>query len=155
RRRVARPPAVYRSFGRAALAASSTTSATTPGSSAVSRAALNCLLTVARASRYSSSCASGSSKFASKCVFVYAGSMTETRIPRGGNAEARVVHEEVDATLRPQQSVHGRCDRFIAGHVEGEHLKCALARGRAAPARAIDLVAGGGEPLRGCLPDAR
>src|SRR5438477_1912826 len=49
RRRVARPPAVYRSFGRAALAASSTTSATTPGSSAVSSAALNCLLTAARA----------------------------------------------------------------------------------------------------------
>src|SRR5213592_2781309 len=81
RRRVARPPAVYRSFGRAALAASSTTSATTPGSSAVSRTALNCLLTAARASRYSSSFASGSSKFASKCVFVYAGSMTEPRIP--------------------------------------------------------------------------
>src|SRR5207249_905702 len=81
RRRVARPPAVYRSFGRDALAASSTTSATTPGSSAVSRTALNCLLTAARASRYSSSFASGSRKFASKCVFVYAGSMTETRIP--------------------------------------------------------------------------
>src|SRR5213076_2022041 len=60
-----------------------------------------------------------------------------------------------EAPLRPQQGVHGRCDRFIAGHVEREHLECALARGRAAPTRAIDLVAGRGEPLRGCLPDAR
>src|SRR5258707_12452347 len=35
----------------------------------------------ARASRYSSSLASGSMKFASNGVFVYAGSMTETRTP--------------------------------------------------------------------------
>jgi len=35
----------------------------------------------ARASRYSSSFESGSTKFASNCVFVYAGSMTETRMP--------------------------------------------------------------------------
>jgi hypothetical protein len=35
----------------------------------------------ARTSRYSSSLASGSRKFASNGVFVYAGSMTETRMP--------------------------------------------------------------------------
>ena len=35
----------------------------------------------ARTSRYSSSLESGSRKFASNCVFVYAGSMTETRMP--------------------------------------------------------------------------
>src|SRR2546421_11110675 len=46
-----------------------------------------------------------------------------------------------------------RSGRFIAGHVEREHLECALARGRAAPTRAIALVAGRGEPLRGGLPD--
>jgi len=36
----------------------------------------------ARISWYSSSFESGSRKFVSNCVFVYAGSMTETRIPR-------------------------------------------------------------------------
>ena len=30
---------------------------------------------------------------------------------------------EVEATLRSQQGVHGRPDRFSAGHVEGEHLE--------------------------------
>src|SRR5204862_8220935 len=79
RRRVARPPAVYRSFGRGAMAASSTTSATTPCSSAVSRTALNCLLTVARDSRYSSIFTSGSSKFAPNCCIVYSGSLNVLR----------------------------------------------------------------------------
>src|SRR5438477_6502619 len=38
-----------------------------------------------RASRYSSSLASGSMKFASNGVFVYPGSMTETRMSQSGN----------------------------------------------------------------------
>src|SRR5213076_1462000 len=41
-----------------------------------------------------------------------------TRRSRRPSDLPRVVHEEVEATLRPQQGVHGRCDRFIAGHVE-------------------------------------
>src|SRR2546421_1840086 len=82
RRRFASPPAVYRSFGRAALAALSTTSATTPGCSAVAITSLILLFTAARTSRYSSSFASGSRKVASNGVFVYAGSITETRTPR-------------------------------------------------------------------------
>src|SRR4030095_14279039 len=81
RRRLASPPAVYRSFGRAALAAFSTTSATTAGSSADAITSLINLSNAARISRYSSSFESGARKLASNCVFVYAGSMTETRMP--------------------------------------------------------------------------
>ncbi len=81
RNRLATGPAVYRSRGRAALAARSTTSATTPGSSAAAMSYLSLLLKAARTSPYSSSLESGSRRFASNCVFVYAGSMTETRMP--------------------------------------------------------------------------
>ena len=65
-----------------ALAAVSTASATTPGGSAVAITSFTRLLTPARASLYSSSLASGSKKFASNGVLVYAGSITETRMPR-------------------------------------------------------------------------
>src|SRR5437762_2137706 len=81
RRRRARAPAVYRSFGRGARAAFSTTSATTPGSSAAASTSFICLPKATRTSRYSSSLESGSRKFASNCVFVYAGSTTVTRMP--------------------------------------------------------------------------
>src|SRR5205823_8590337 len=81
RRRFASPPAAYRSFGRGASAAFSTTSATTPASSAASITSFSLLPRAARTSRYSSSFESGCTKLASNCVFVYAGSMTETRMP--------------------------------------------------------------------------
>src|SRR5207248_9925596 len=54
RRRLASPPAAYRSFGRAAIAALSTTSATMPGSSPASTTSLSLLPRAARTSRYSS-----------------------------------------------------------------------------------------------------
>jgi hypothetical protein len=65
RRRFVSPPTAYRSFGRAAVAAFSTTSATTPGSSAALTTSLSLLPRAARTARYSSSFASGSSKLAS------------------------------------------------------------------------------------------
>jgi len=74
-------PAAYRSFGRAALAAFRTVSATTPGGSAVAITSFNLLFRPSRASLYSSSLASASTKFVSNGVFVYAGSMIETRMP--------------------------------------------------------------------------
>ena len=78
---IASLPAEYRSFGRSAFAALSTTSATTLGSSPVAITSLSTLPKAARASRYSSTFELGSSKFVSNCVFVYAGSMTATLIP--------------------------------------------------------------------------
>src|SRR3989442_1102206 len=38
----------------------------------------------------------------------------------GGDTEARVVHEQVDAALRAQHFPDGGFDGFIAGHVEGQ-----------------------------------
>src|SRR5262249_31834319 len=73
RKRLARPPAVYRTFGRTAIAAFTTASATTPGSSAAAITAFSVLSRPTRTSRYSSSFESGSSTLASNCVFVYAG----------------------------------------------------------------------------------
>jgi len=81
RRRLASPPAVYRTFGRTAIAAFKTASATTLGSSAAAITSFSVLPKTARTSRYSSSFESASRRFASNCVFVYAGSMTETRMP--------------------------------------------------------------------------
>jgi hypothetical protein len=72
---------VYRSFGRAAQATFSTTAATTPGSSASASRSFILLLKATRTASYSSSFESGSSKLASNCVLVYAGSTTETRMP--------------------------------------------------------------------------
>src|SRR5213079_944167 len=51
RTRLATRPAVYRRFGRAALAACSTTSATTPGSSAAASTSFSFLPKAARTSR--------------------------------------------------------------------------------------------------------
>src|SRR5882724_1087830 len=81
RRRFASLPAAYRIFGCAALAAFRTVSATTSGCSAVAITSFTLLVMPSRASRYASSLASGSMKFESNGVFVYAGSMTETRMP--------------------------------------------------------------------------
>ena len=43
--------------------------------------------------------------------------------PGGGDTEAGVVHEQVDAALQPHHLADGGFDRFIAGHVEGQHLE--------------------------------
>ena len=79
---------MYRSFGRAALAAFSTTSATTLGCSALAINSFSLSFTAARTSRYSSSGASGSRKFASNGVFVYAGSMMISFASRQLNSAA-------------------------------------------------------------------
>ena len=41
----------------------------------------------------------------------------------GRNAEAGVVHEQVDAAFQANEFPHGGFDRFIAGHVERQHSK--------------------------------
>ena len=51
--------------------------------------------------------------------------------------------------MRPFRRDHfadRRGDRFVAGHVEGQHLERSLACLRSTPAGAVDLVAGRGEP---------
>ena len=55
RKRLASPPAAYRTFGRTAIAAFKTASATTPGSSAAAITSFSVLPKTARTSRYSSS----------------------------------------------------------------------------------------------------
>ena len=72
----------------------------------------------ARTSRYSSSFASGSRKFASNCVFVYAGSMTETRMPlraqlvveRFRIAFDRVLGRGIERPVRHRQEAEHRAD---------------------------------------------
>ena len=45
----------------------------------------------------------------------------------GRNTEAGVVHEQVDAAFLANEFLHGGFDRFIAGHVEGQHGERPLA----------------------------
>jgi len=59
----------------------------------------------------------------------------------GGNTEARVVHQQVDATLPPNQFAHGVVNGFVAGDIERQHGVSLLAGGHAAPTGAVDLVA--------------
>ena len=72
----------------------------------------------------------------------------------GRDAEAGVVHEQVDAAFQAHHFLDGGFDRFVAGHVERQHLERSLARLGAAPAGAVDLVARRREPLRRGFADA-
>ena len=45
----------------------------------------------------------------------------------GRNAEAGVVHEQVDAAFPANEFLHGGFDRFIAGNVERQHCERPLA----------------------------
>jgi len=47
----------------------------------------------------------------------------------GGDAEAGVVHAQVDATVQPHHFPDGGFDGVIAGYVEREHLERSLAAG--------------------------
>ena len=70
------------------------------------------------------------------------------------DTEAGVVHQHVDATLQSNHFRDRGFDGFVAGHIEGQHLKRSLARLRSPSAGAVDLVAGRREPLRRGFSDA-
>jgi hypothetical protein len=72
----------------------------------------------------------------------------------GGDTEAGVVHEQVDAAVQPHHFPDGGFDGCIAGHVEGQHLERSLARLGSPSAGAVDLVASRREPLRRGFADA-
>ena len=72
----------------------------------------------------------------------------------GGDTEAGVVHEQVDAAFQAHHFPDGGFDRFIARHVEGQHRERSLARLGLPSAGAVDLVASRREPLRRGFTDA-
>ena len=72
----------------------------------------------------------------------------------GRNAEAGVVHEQVDAAFQTNEFLHGGVDRFIADNVERQHCERPLARLGAASAGAVDLVARRCESPRSGFADA-
>ena len=72
----------------------------------------------------------------------------------GGNTEASVVHEQIDAAVAPHHFADDGFHGFIAGHVEGQHLERSLACLGSPSAGAVDLVAGFREPLRRGFADA-
>src|SRR5204862_21333 len=55
----------------------------------------------------------------------------------GGDTEAGVVHEHVDAAAQPDHVLHDGLDGFIAGHVERQHLERSPARLGSPSARAL------------------
>jgi hypothetical protein len=64
-----------------------------------------------------------------------------------GDAEAGVVHEQVDAAIQPHHFPDGGPDGFIPGHVEGQHLERSLACLGSPSAGSVDLVACPGKTL--------
>jgi hypothetical protein len=72
----------------------------------------------------------------------------------GRNAEAGVVHEQVDAAFQANEFLYGGFDLCIAGNVERQHCERPLARLGATSAGAVDLVARRCEPLRSGFADA-
>ena len=70
------------------------------------------------------------------------------------DTEAGVVHEQVDAAFRAQHFCDSSFDRFIAGHVEGQHRERSLARLCSPSAGAVDLIASAREPLCRSFADA-
>jgi hypothetical protein len=70
------------------------------------------------------------------------------------DAEACIVHEHIDPAGAPHHLLDRGIDGSSAGHVEGQALERALARGTCPPAGTEDSVASLGEPLRRGLADA-
>ncbi len=73
--------------------------------------------------------------------------------PGGGNTEAGVVHEQINAAVAPHHFGDGGFHGVIAGHIKGQHLERLLARPGSPSACAVDLVTGLREPLRGGFAD--
>src|SRR4030095_11024173 len=74
---------------------------------------------------------------------------------RGSDAEAGVVHEQVDASVQTYDFPDGGFDGVVAGHVEREHRERSLARLGSTPAGAVNLVADVGEARRSRFTDTR
>ena len=74
--------------------------------------------------------------------------------PAGGDTEAGVVHEQVDAAFQPYHLADGGFDRGIAGHVERQHVERSGAHAGSSSAGAVDRVASLREPLRRGFTDA-
>ena len=72
----------------------------------------------------------------------------------GGDTEARIVDEEVDASLQTDQLLDGSLHRGVARDVEGQHLERPLTHLGSSPAGAVDPVTSRREPLRGHLADS-
>jgi hypothetical protein len=74
----------------------------------------------------------------------------------GRNPEAGVVDQQVDAALALHQLLDRGVHRVVAVHVQGQHLEGpSAARGTAAAAGAVDLVARLRKPFRRGQADAR
>jgi hypothetical protein len=74
---------------------------------------------------------------------------------RRGNADAGVVHQQVEPAF-PSQDLPGHgVDGVVAGHVQGQQGERLWIRLRTASAGAVHGVAGGGEPYGRGLADAR
>ena len=74
---------------------------------------------------------------------------------RGGDPKAGIVHEQVDLPFRGDHFADRGRDRFVARHVERQHLERSLACLGSSPAGAVDLVASLREPLGRGFADAR
>jgi hypothetical protein len=72
----------------------------------------------------------------------------------GRNAEAGIVHEQVDAAFQPDHFFDGSSGRLIPRHVKRQLRKRLLVCLRRASAGAIDRIARNGEPLCRGLSDA-
>ena len=72
----------------------------------------------------------------------------------GRHAETGIVYEQVDATFAADDPANCGIDRFIARDIESADLERSLVGLHAAPARAVDRVACGGESFGGGFADA-
>lgn len=75
--------------------------------------------------------------------------------PRIVVSEARIVHEQINASVAPHHFADSGFHGFIAGHVEGQNFKWPLARLGSPSAGAVNLVACLCEPLCRGLTDPR
>jgi hypothetical protein len=65
-----------------------------------------------------------------------------------GDPQAGVVHEQVDTSVQPHHVFDDRFDRFIAGHVEAQHLERPPTAMGSPSAGSINPVASQREPPR-------